>query len=570
MFKKEPQPKASANIKSSDRRKLLGEICKTYGLSQENLSKEDELKLVPYPIKQANFASVQGYKGSIFFDEHETPLWFKSRDSNLFPSVFTTWRYPTLLPVVKTHPHVIEVIKNGADLMLPGTIPPFDKREVKGAIVGVVDSEHPSVVKAVGRCKLNLTQFDEVLGRTGIAVGILHHIFDHLFNLNDSRNDNTVPDVIEDIGNAEEKKEDTKEEHHDQTGVIEEAETTNQSTFDSEDIAEELSELKVDEVDNFFVRSLIQSIIQDTFELPEVSSLFMSNHIYKNLPVMDAKFCNIKKTSWKKSAKFLKAMEKRGFLQAKGKDDNLSVVSLKSKESPEFANFVHHRTMGSLQKAPDQSAANNKNRKTEELSIVKLYKPTKKAKAFFEKVGENAEFLYTAPELRSLIEKYSKLQDIVDRSAPRNLIMTDALVALTNLQLGSRPRDVIFKAALANCSSLYKILKPGQSIDDDSAQLHKGEPPIIKIITEMKIGRKVITRVNNFEAFYVKPLVLADELKVKCSGSTTVGSCVQNPKLAEVSVQGPHGKLLINLLNSKGIPMGCISFEDRTKKKKSS
>lgn len=37
----------------------------------------------------------------------------------------------------------------------------------------------------------------------------------------------------------------------------------------------------------------------------------------------------------------------------------------------------------------------------------------------------------------------------------------------------------------------------------------KGSLPHIKIITEMKIGRKVITRVSNFEVFQVDPESLA-------------------------------------------------------------
>ena len=121
MFKKDPQPKTSANIKSSERRKLLTNICNIYNIPQQEITKECEHDILPVTTKQASFKSVQGYSGTIYCDENETPIWFKSRDSQIFPSLFTTWKCPFILPMIKTHPHVIKILSNGADLMLPGT-----------------------------------------------------------------------------------------------------------------------------------------------------------------------------------------------------------------------------------------------------------------------------------------------------------------------------------------------------------------------------------------------------------------------------------------------------------------
>ena len=94
--------------------------------------------------------------------------------------------------------------------------------------------------------------------------------------------------------------------------------------------------------------------------------------------------------------------------------------------------------------------------------------------------------------------------------------------------------------------------------------MFKGEPPKIAIITEMRLGRKVVTRVQNFEHYFIKPHVLAEELRTKCSGSSTIGQSI-----TEVTVQGPHAKLITDLLNKdKGIPVSFIDVEDKTKKKK--
>lgn len=562
MFKKDPQPKASANIKSSERRKLLLSICSDYKLNQDELDKELLTKLLPVNTKHASFKSVQGFSGSIYCDENETPTWFKSRDSKLYPSLFTCWKCPFVVPLVKTHPHVIEVLVRGANLMLPGTIPPFDSRATKGTVVGVVDSQHPTVVKAIGICNEDLTKYDRVIGTTGTAVEIVHTIDDELYKLNKyvdiaipenleiatNEPEVTEPEQsVEDQIEKEDKKEDKKEDlEHDVVS----------------DLAEVVSTLTVEEVDNFFLRSLIQSIKTETIELPVSASSFMSSYIYKNLPVIDSSYCNVKKTSWKKTSKFLKSMDKLGYLQVKGKDDDLLVVKLMEKTNPTIENFVTHKPMGSLvssNKEPTQS------KKAHELTILSLYKPAgNKLRAFFNKLNVDVDPYYTSQELKKLFDQYIKITELVNVKNPKTIRIDDVLNKITNLGPEATPRDRVFKAFLGSFTQLFQVNKPGETNGD----IHKGEPPKIKVITEMKIGRKIVTRVLNFEEYYIKPHVLSNELKVKCSGSTTISPCVQNPKITEVMVQGPHGKLIIELLKEKGVPISFIDFEDKVKKKK--
>lgn len=589
MFKKDPQPKASANIKSSERRKLLSGICNSYGIPQNDLNKEAELNILPSTTKQASYQSVQGHKGTIYFDENETPTWFKTRDSQLYPSLFTCWKAAYILPKIITHPHVIRVLSGGADLMLPGTVPPFDPRAVKGSIVGIVDSANPTVIKAIGRCKLNLPQFTLVIGRTGIAVEVMHHLDDELYKLNKFV-DIPIPEQVVDEVPLKEHDQEPKpteeghsaEDKHDEQPVHdkEEQEVTQDygtaiNDPDSDDpdvdnIAEELTTLTVEEVDNFFIRSLLQTIKTDKIELPITSSTFMSNHIYKNLPVVDSSYCNIKKTSWKKTTKYLKAMEKLKYLTVKGKGDDLSVVSLTGSNNPAVQNFVVHKTMGSVKKDTNSTTTTtgNKKDKSLELNVVYLYKPTSKSRMIFNKTEEDFQTWYTQSEVRDILNKYIKIQNLVNPKDPKKINLDDNLNAMTSLGIGAHPRDKLFKTFLSNFSPYYVVLRPGESLEDDTVQLNKGEPPTIKIITQMKIGRKIITRILNFEKFFIKPHILSDDLKVKCSGSTTIGPCVENPALTEVTVQGPHGKIIMEYLNSKGIPNTFINFEDKVKKKK--
>lgn len=567
-------------MKSSERRKLLAAVGKTYKLPQEQLSKEAEMAIMPATTKQASFQSVQGHKGTIYTDENETPTWFKSRDSQLYPLLYTLWKAPYILAKVQTHPHVIKILSGGADLMLPGTVPPFDKRAVRGAIVGVVDTDHPTVIKAVGRCMINMSQYDNVVGRTGTAVEILHYLGDELCAMNKFVD---IPVPSEHLSDeyplkeveTEEKKDDTAEENAKNEPERPSGETPEPSTSSgavssqekpqTDGLAEVLSELSVEDIDNFFIRALLQTLKNDTVELPATASTFMSGHIYKNLPVIDPSYANVKKTSWKKTAKFLKAMDKLKYLSVKGKDEDLSIISLMAKETPVVQNFVPHKTIGSsgLGSAP----TSNRKDKSKELTVVYLYKPTSKAKKLFADVGAPFQKLYTQSELKQLLDKYIKIKELVNVKNPKNVNVDDTLNSITNLGVGSVLRDKLFKPFLTNCSPLYKILKPGENVDDNDIELYKGEPPKIKIITQMKIGRKVITRMLNFEKYYIKLHVLADDLKVKCLGSTTTGPCVENPALTEVTVQGPHGKIVIDYFLDKGVPVLFIDFVDKVKKK---
>lgn len=586
MFKKSPEVKASANIKSSERRKLLSNICQLYGIPQDKISKETELSILPSTTKQASFKSPLGFNGIIYFNDEETPIWFKSRDSQIYPSLYTLWSAPFILPLVKTHPHVIKILSGGADLMLPGTIPPFDSRATKGSIVGIVDSANPTVIKAIGSCNLNMTQFTNVIGRTGVAVEVIHSINDGLYEL--KKVDTEVPlelnielpmetptEVVSEY-NAEATPEEIPESpvNSQKTPEAEPsvpAATNSESTSDSEGLAEVLSTLTVSQVDNFFKRSLLQSIKNDTIELPITSSNFMSNHILKNLPNISPDLCNMKKTSWKKTVKFLKAMEKANYVVTRKKGDDVVIDGLMSKDNPEIIEFVTHKTITAANSNNGGGAIPSKKEKAgESFQIINLYKPTNNSRMFFTKLGENYLSLYKSPELKILMEKYIKLQELPDKKNPKNIVLDDTLNTATKLGLGVFARDKLFKLFIDHLSPYYVILKPNEKLEDvkEENRYKRGTPPKISIITDMKIGRKIVTKVTNFEQFYIYPHILADELKVKCSGSATIAPCVQNPNLVEVTVQGPHGKLITELFQQKGVPNGYIEFQDNVKRKK--
>ncbi|RLV90828.1 Translation machinery-associated protein 64 [Spathaspora sp. JA1] len=546
MFKKDPQVKASANIKSSDRKKLLSQITSIYSLP--TLPKPTQLELVPQISKKATYKA-QFNSGTIYFSQNEIPIYFQPRDGSIYPTVYTLWKCPFLLPQIKTHPHVIDIVSGGADLMIPGTIPPFSEGLRKGAVVGVVSDAKPGVVMAIGVLLVDMFEFDRVIGKTGVAVEIIHHYCDGLAKFN-KEVDVAIPESV-DIEMPREEKEDTPETEDTQ------AEDTPQESAAEEtpeveeqvEITEQVAQLSVEEIDNFFIRSLLQTIKLEQVELPIPSSQFMSQYIYKNLP-KDVSY-NIKHTSWKKTSKFLKAMTKLTYLETKGKDDDV-IVKLMDSKSPLIVSFEPHK----INKPKSNTEIKEKN----DMKITLLYKPTSKSRMFFNKLDLKYDEIYTASELRKMFEMYVKKFNLAQT---KSITIDEILSKVVNKPNGTTiARDQVFKEFQSNFSPYYQISTSTQS------EIFKGTPPKISIITEMKIGRKIITRVSNFEKFYIKPGAFAEELRNKCSGSSTIGPATHNPSITEVQVQGPHGKLIIEILKEKGIPISAIEFEDKVKKKK--
>ncbi|SCU86047.1 LANO_0C06546g1_1 [Lachancea nothofagi CBS 11611] len=582
MFKKDPQIKALSNLKNSERKKVQSQC-------------QDQTKLSSYAfpsqvIKQTTFKT-QFTTGTVYTDEAKVPIWFKEKFSDmLYPTVYTCWKWPNLLPIVLAHEYVVEEkVAKGANLMLPGTVPPFDPRCVKTQMVGIASTHSPTVVKAIGIVQLNLPEYSRVIGESGVAVEITHTWDDGLCRMFkvkieppevgeafESQNEDSEPDGSE-----------TLEQSNESDGLIGSAATNPSITpptpaptptptptpdVDLQNVAEQLTQLQVEDVDRFFARSLYYTLTQEPkLELPLSSSSFLSNHILRNLPPVDPAHVNMKKTSWRKTAKFLKHFEREGFLKLKGKGDDLTVIGVASKESrPELVNFVPYR-VGSPNTGNSESKQSQQQQTM--MTAVTLYKPISSAKEFLRAADMKVDHLFTQQELKAGVDRYITQKNLVSPDNKAAVRLDDLLFSVVNR--ATKKENAVRTIARAsimppilkgNFSEHFVVLKP------DGSPLFKnplkGSIPRIEIVTEMKIGRKVVTKVSNFEKFQVDAQELAELLRKKCSGSTTIGETTTSPKTLEVTVQGPHGPATIDLLNDQGIPTKWINFVNKLKKGK--
>lgn len=565
MFKKDPRIKALSNLKNSDRKKLLRSLREQLHLSDDfPLALPDDAE-----IKQTNFTS-QHAMGTIYTNAKNIPVVFKEKNKDtLYPTTYACWANPGLLPVVRTHDLVIEHLYNGANLMVAGTLPPFDKRLVPGTVCQVVNYTNPQVAIAVGVVDMDLASMDKVAGVKGVAVEIMHHFEDRLMPEFKVKLEMPKGEAV----SAEEEAGDEASTANDEQAETVEADNAGAgSPSPVEDLAEVLDKLSVEDVDHFITRSLYYTIVtDDKVELPINASNFIANHIMHNLPEVDHNEVNIKKSSWKKSAKFLKHFEKLGFLKLKGKGDNLVVVGF-NKDKDELKHFNPYKIGSGSSKS--KGSASNADGKSE-MGLVTLYKPINKGKTLLESVGQPSDRYFTSQEIRDALHQYIDAHKLVNEKNKKMIMLDDLLFNMVNIkksQAADAPR-IIARSALQppvlknNFTEAFQLYKDNGETPVFKKPL-KGALPRVKVVTEMKIGRKIVTRVSNFEVFQITPEGLAADLRKICSGSTTIGETMTSPKTAEVQVQGPHGTLIIEHLKTLGVPNKWIDFKNKVKSKK--
>lgn len=99
-------------------------------------------------------------------------------------TVYTLWKHPQLVPLLHTPDFVLQKLRGGAPLMIPGLQrgPPFPPKATKDAIVAVASLERPSVPMVVGICEIDVASLTQVQGAKGHAVRGEHWDGDELWS----------------------------------------------------------------------------------------------------------------------------------------------------------------------------------------------------------------------------------------------------------------------------------------------------------------------------------------------------------------------------------------------------
>lgn len=650
MFKKKPTIKPLAPLRSSDRRKLADQIINDYGLeiqssgvSQDEQTPEQKAEattaktslrnsLLPDNSQSARFTTTHGpdlkqMNGTVYVGsqagEEARVLWFQI-EKNIYPTVYTLWRNPDMVPLLHTPEIVVKKLQGGADLMTPGLAggPPFPERAKKGAVVAVASTTNPSVPVAVGVCEIDVSSLQEVQGARGHAVENMHWAGDELWGYSTSSRPGQQPPeeiegwvkVLETRGLTEKVQEMTLDDLDEAGGVSLEGseqpaqnghvEPTTGGTQNGEESSaqSDVKPLTQKEVDDAFYKAFLYGIHhykttnpnQNNFGLdfPLSQSFVMSTLVQPFLPAFTPEQkdqLQIKKTSWKNIKKFLKNFDKKKIIKTKEKDGHETVVLDVDFDDEEIVNFKPYRlpkketaggaSLGRGETATEKSDVGDDS-VGQKLQVVSYYRPTSKLQPVFD-AASASKTLYSPPEVRELVTAYIEAENLISETNKRLVKLNPTLANSVFdgsgqldkevLAKGSVPRDALIDRILHGMANSYAIVKNG--VDPHSVKAKSGTPPKIHIILETRSGNKTVTKVSGLEAYHVNPRPLADELRKVCAGSTSVeplaGAAKKNEAaVMEIMVQGPQKESVVKALEKRGVDKRWVEVLDKTKGKK--
>ncbi|CAO2648552.1 Nn.00g078190.m01.CDS01 [Neocucurbitaria sp. VM-36] len=647
MFKKKPTIKPLSPLKSSDRRRTADQIIADFGLdvpqTAPNADVEPDDKaastagltalrrsLLPENALSARFTTTAGpdlkhVAGTIYVgshqgtDGHQRVLWVKVGD-NMYPTVYTLWHNPHIVPLLYTPLAVVEKMQAGADLMTPGLQrgPPFPSKATKGAIVAIASLEAPTVPMVVGTCNIDVSALGRVQGSKGHAVSTFHWAGDELWSWSASNKPGSDPP--HDI-------EGWDDDRRDETGLAERTaaiELDNQEggvalnhvpsarsaaeeaqglegeeaplNHDFADVIDD-KELSTKEIDDAFKNAFLFGVRHHMdhnkdqpsygLDFPLSQSHVMSQLVQPFLPTYTparTASLQIKKTSWKNIRKFIKYLDKQSIVKCKDRDGHETVILDIDFKDRQIGEFVPYRLP--KKDAPPVASASGKPAAAlasessvgQKLRLISLLRPKEKLAPIFHAVNADPRGLYTPAELKQFLVAYVEAENLVDPKNKRliriNPQIADALLgssAADNAALssGSMARDALAERIVSASSPFYIILRNDADIADTKPKA--GAPPRIQITLETRSGNKTVSKVHGLEPYYIAPQPLADELRKTCAGSTSVdklqGSSPKAPVM-EVMVQGPQKDAILKALEKRGVNKNWVDIVDKTKGKK--
>ncbi|KAL5632360.1 hypothetical protein ACGC1H_005357 [Rhizoctonia solani] len=581
MFKKPPHKIfTSSALRNSDVKALRQRVL---ALFPDSKDKVDIEVLVPKGITSCKFDTHLDETGTLYSSSEKEPLWFSMgkgglAQSNLIPTVYTLWKCPTLLPTISTPAAVIRVLVGGADLMIPGVVPsPILSSLAQGQLVSVTQYRSTTPL-VVGSMAINGSELKDDEDQKGKAVVTLHAAGDALWALGSKQEppegkqpEGEAAPVADAVDGAAE--------------AVERIKLDGEAGGDTR--GEEAATLErvptAQEIEATLRMSTLYALARlDTTSLPIPASTFYSSHILPSRPArptlpssseteqhIDPKtflsHLDIRHTSHKKLASFLKTFEKDGILKLKDVRGELLLFSVDAKHPALVdAGKWGWKTIWTEEKHKrEREQSNATGGSVKEILVEEVWFPEASTEGFFESCGESAPH-YTLPSLRPLLTRYVARHNLQHPTNPKFVVL-DEVLSRALLQKGEDGkefvgRDELVERLSGNMKGMWRVGGTGA--------FKKMPLYPVNVQTKSRLGRKVVTLVTGFESFGIDPEVLSEELRKRCASSTSVTPCVEKPKQLEVMVQGSQIKAVTTLLLELGLPKKWVKVSENTGKGK--
>lgn len=634
MFKKKPQVKNLSPLRSSDRRKLADQVIADYAVSipgaPETGADDSQAptltsirnSLLPENCLSARFTTHAGpnailVSGTVYVGAHpgqeERILWLQyGKDPKLYPTVYTLWQNPGLVPLLHTPDFVVEKLQTGADLMTPGLFggPPWPAKATQGAVVAVAGLQKDSVPIWVGTCKIDVSSLGRVQGMKGPAVEGVHWLGDEVYNWSQTGSGGrAAPETVpgwqgvtakpaDDLEDLDADDDDGGAQEDGGVSLSQEPAASREKTRSTEDGTEDDEpdeperEPSTAEIDHAFHEAFLYAVVKAKnsgaaapkfgIDFPIPPTFLMQSMVQPHLRYQSPHY-NIKKTSWKNTKKFIKHLDKATIAKSKDRNGGETVILDIDFNDQQIKDFVPYRLPKPKAATNGAPAASNNETGPQSLQLVTLYKPSPKLSP--ELIPSSGTF-YTAPQIQSYLKTYIASDPTLtaSSSSPRHIKLNPFLANAVVPQHASPEitRDALVRHLFDTQTLLapyYIMLSTPPAIQawtptDPSAVLktHKPKPyppPSILIVFERRTGSKTVTRISGLEAFNLNPNTFGPELQKKAAGSASVAQLMGGkPGMLEITVQGDQREVVKQEMSKRGVKTEWVRIDDKVNKKK--
>ncbi|XP_017915582.1 PREDICTED: eukaryotic translation initiation factor 2D isoform X1 [Capra hircus] len=563
MFAKAFRVKSNTAIKGSDRRKLRADVAAVF----PTLGTDQVSELVPGK-EELNIVKLYAHRGDAVtvYVSGGNPILFEL-EKNLYPTVYTLWSYPDLLPTFTTWPLVLEKLVGGADLMLPGlVVPPAGLPQVqKGDLCAVALVGNRAPV-AVGVAAMSTAEM-LASGLKGRGFCVLHSYQDHLWRSGDKSSPPSIaplaldpPDLSEGKGCV---KADTALQGDMRQLTLEEEEEEEEEEVQRR--CEEKSPsaamedpgpggLHADPTDSKTLQEQMDELLQRCFlqalkccvrkaDLPLLTSTLLGSHMFSCCP--EGRQLDIKKSSYRKLSKFLQHMQQEQIIQVQELSRGVESIVAVDWKHPRITSFVIPEPSPTSQTIQEGS----RGQPYHPPDIKPLYCVPASMTLLFQESGHKKGSVLEGSEVRTVVINYAKKNDLVDADN-KNLVKLDPILCDCVLEKDEQhavmklPWDSLLSRCLEKLQPAYQVTFPGQE-----PIVKKGRICPIDITLAQRASNKKVTVVRNLEAYGLDPRSVAATLQQRCQASTTVSPAPGLKDSLQVQIQGNQihhlGRLLL-------------------------
>ncbi|XP_028925268.1 eukaryotic translation initiation factor 2D isoform X1 [Ornithorhynchus anatinus] len=559
MFAKAFRLKSNTAIKGSDRRKLRADVTAAFsapGIS-ELVPSKDDLNVVKLYAHKGDAVTVYVRGGN--------PILFEL-EKNLYPTVYTLWSYPDLLPAFTTWPPVLAKLAGGADLMLPGlVVPPCGLPRVQQGdlcAINLVGSRAPVAVAVAAMSTAEML----ASGMKGRGLTVLHTYLDHLWRSGDK----SSPPSISPLGPEPSGTRSGDEEEPVQGDPTQQVDLESLSLTGSSEnggIVRREAEEKapkegLEEVDSggaeertgslgpqeqmdallhrCFLRALKSRVKKA--DLPLLTSTFLGSHMFSCCP--EGQQLDIKKSSYKKLSKFLQHMQQQQVVQVKELSRGVESIVAVDWKHPSIASF-HEADPSPDGPSPQECEGEQPYHPPD---IEPAYCIPANMSPLFQESGHKKGSFLSAGEARAACIDYVKRNQLVDEDN-KNLVKIDPILCDCLLEKVERnsvlklPWDNLLSRCLERLQPAYRVTFYGQE-----PVMKKGKISPIEITLAQRASNKKVTLIRNLEVYGLDPYSVANILQLRGQASATLCPVPGTKDTVQVQIQGNQINHLSRLL----------------------